>query len=471
MSSHGPFITSKLHPLKAADKINVFNLQQQFVKFSLFSVLLCSEKPLPLTVLLTDNQGDQSAAYQDLQATPLFTCLVKPLRTASDLPSDPTSSAASSSSGTDSRSPCSRFGKPLSNARSLPALSVDTCLNDLAPPPPPEEEWSSPSQALPPPGPCSQTSSPVDSNNRCHVMMVEDPCYTKNNQAPPPSSCPTRKWSCLNLNQPDDVDSPDLPVSSSFNSPSDSASSTPPVSQPIRTCSPSPSQVHRAALPVECWAENVNRYYSSQNAAGGGGGAAQAGEELSELETLYQASLQAPSMHRGSRGVNPQPGGSRPGEDENYSAENLRRLARSLSGTVIGSRPQNPPCSCVSLTKVLFWGAQCPSAWMFPLKPTGAVTWDTGLVSPSPPGTRGPFGASGPSSGQTGALLGALSSARSATSFLQTRDVLTARPVQLMWPDIVQAANSDRDVGRSMSEMFVELQPGAEDQRRPHLCS
>ncbi|XP_047207018.1 inactive ubiquitin carboxyl-terminal hydrolase 54a isoform X2 [Girardinichthys multiradiatus] len=341
-----------------------------------------SEKPLPLTVLLTDNQGDQSAAYQDLQATPLFTCLVKPLPTASDLPYDPASSAASSSPGTDSRSPCSRFGKPLSNARSLPALSVDTCLDDLAPPPPPEEEWSIPSQAPPPPGPCSRTPSPADSNNRCHVMMVEDPCYTKNNQAPPPSSCPTRKWSCLYLNQPDDVDSPDLPVSSSFNSPSDSASSTPPVSQPIRTCSPSPSQVHRAALPVECWAENVNRYYSSQNAAGGRGGAAQAGEELSELETLYQASLQAPSMHRGSRGVNPQPEGSRPGvrrtpsgsgrsktptaeieryayrspvspvqkppagEDENYSAENLRRLARSLSGTVIGSRPQNPPRTC-----------------------------------------------------------------------------------------------------------------------------
>uniref|UniRef100_A0AAX7UN40 USP domain-containing protein n=1 Tax=Astatotilapia calliptera TaxID=8154 RepID=A0AAX7UN40_ASTCA len=36
-------------------------------------------------------------------------------------------------------------------------------------------------------------------------------------------------------------------------------------------------------------------------------------------------------------------------EDESYSAENLRRIARSLSGTVIGSRPQNlaPSHSCV----------------------------------------------------------------------------------------------------------------------------
>ncbi|XP_019222202.1 extensin [Oreochromis niloticus] len=89
-------------------------------------------------------------------------------------------------------------------------------------------------------------------------------------------------------------------------------------------------------------------------------------------------------MHRGSRGVSPQPSGSKPGvrrrqsgpgrsktptaeierdayrtpvaalqkppsaEDESYSAENLRRIARSLSGTVIGSRPQNlaPSHSC-----------------------------------------------------------------------------------------------------------------------------
>lgn len=107
-------------------------------------------------------------------------------------------------------------------------------------------------------------------------------------------------------------------------------------------------------------------------------------EELSELDTLYQASLRAPSMHRGSRGVSPQPTNNKPGvrrllsgsgrsktptaeieryayrtpvtplykppsgEDESYSAENLRRIARSLSGTVIGSRPQNlgPSRSC-----------------------------------------------------------------------------------------------------------------------------
>lgn len=216
--------------------------------------------------------------------------------------------------------------------------------------------------------------------------MVDSP-YTQTKQttsidcnpaprlAPPP--CPTRKWSCLSLDQPD-VDSTRPSISSG------SAPTPPPVNLPASTCSPPANQVHRAAMPVECWADNVNRYYSSQNAAGGG--TAEEGEELSELETLYQASLKAPSMHRGSRGgshgVSPQPGGSRPGvrrmpsgpgrsktptteieryaynspvspvqkppagEDENYSAENLRRLARSLSGTVIGSRPQNSPRSC-----------------------------------------------------------------------------------------------------------------------------
>ncbi|XP_032408642.1 inactive ubiquitin carboxyl-terminal hydrolase 54-like isoform X4 [Xiphophorus hellerii] len=318
-------------------------------------------KPLQLPVLLTEKQGDQSAAGQDHQAPPPFTCLVKPLPPASSLPSDPASS----------RSPCSGFGKPLGSARSLPALAVETNL-----PPPPEEAWPEPSQAPPPQWPCSQTPSPAGGNNRHHEVM-EDHCRNKQatptNLAPPPSSCPTRKWSCLTPDQLDVMDSPSC-----------SAPTAPPVGRPIRSCSPPANQVLRAALPVQRWAENVNRYYNSQHAAA-------EGEELSELETLYQASLQAPSMPRGSRGVSPQPGGSRAavrrtpsgsrrsktptaeiernayrrpvspgeqppaGEDENYSAENLRRLARSLSGTVIGSRPQNLQqnlqCSCVRHTQ------------------------------------------------------------------------------------------------------------------------
>lgn len=40
----------------------------------------------------------------------------------------------------------------------------------------------------------------------------------------------------------------------------------------------------------------------------------QQGEELSELDCLYRASLEAPSMHRGSSHTSPPPPGPRPGE-------------------------------------------------------------------------------------------------------------------------------------------------------------
>ncbi|XP_066534974.1 inactive ubiquitin carboxyl-terminal hydrolase 54a [Hoplias malabaricus] len=146
------------------------------------------------------------------------------------------------------------------------------------------------------------------------------------------------------------------------------------------------------AMPVERWAENVTSYYNSQNALQAS--CSSPTEELSELESLYRASLQAPSIPRGNRGTSPQPTGrqgpaaarrltsghtgtlsrsktptaeieksayrtpayistpaSKPvtcsvnedpvGEDELYSAENLRRIARSLSGTVICGRGDN----------------------------------------------------------------------------------------------------------------------------------
>ncbi|XP_073337660.1 ubiquitin carboxyl-terminal hydrolase 54-like isoform X2 [Pagrus major] len=352
-----------------------------------------SKKPLSLKVLLTEKQAGQSAACQDQQAPPFTPCLVNPLPPKTS--SDPTSSSrAPTGSPMEERragSPCSDFGKPLTNTRSLPALCVDTWeqspLGDVAPPPPPEEadppaQWTVPALARAP--------SPVGSSNRCHLMLEEEQYYTRHHEttppvsdsaarlAPPPPAYLTRKWSCLHLDQPDVVDSPiNPPIISPCHSPPDSPSPAPP---PVRTTSPPPAD-YRAALPVERWAENVNRYYGSQNASGGGGVAAP-DEELSELDSLYQASLLAPSMHRGSRGVSPQPINSRPGvrrllttpgrsktptaeieryayrspvtapqpsgEDESYSAENLRRITRSLSGTVIRSRPQTlgPSRSC-----------------------------------------------------------------------------------------------------------------------------
>ncbi|CAK6981115.1 inactive ubiquitin carboxyl-terminal hydrolase 54a isoform X5 [Scomber scombrus] len=349
-----------------------------------------SEKPLSLQILLTDRLGDQSAARRDQQDPP-----PPPLPDSASRPLAPTGSP-----GEDrrARGPCSGIVKPLINARSLPALSVDTwehgSLGDLPLPPPPEEaelqtQWSAmTSQALPPP-PC-RTPSPVDG---CHLMEVES-YYSRHPQpippprvASPPPTYPTRNWSCLHMEPPDAVDSP---ISSPLYPPPDSASDPPPPPRPGLTTSPPPrpghttlppppSQDYRAALPVERWAENVNRYYGSQNASEVGGGGlggeeAELGEELSELDSLYQASLLAPSMHRGSRGVSPQPTSNKAAvgvrrmlsgsgrsktptaeierhayrtpvkssaEDESYSAENLRRIARSLSGTVIGSRAQN----------------------------------------------------------------------------------------------------------------------------------
>ncbi|KAF1375375.1 hypothetical protein PFLUV_G00219380 [Perca fluviatilis] len=313
-----------------------------------------SEKPLSLQILLTERQGDQSASSLDQQAPPLSPCLVKPLppkmTSLSDLPSGPVAPTGSPREDGRTGGPCSRFGKPPT---------------EVAPPPPPEEaelpsHWPrTPSVSIlalaPPP-------SPVHPIDRSHVRTEEAPFYPRQPPTTPlATSFPTRSWSCLH--PADVVDSPvDPPVVS-------------PVVSPVshKNSPPSPGQDFRAALPVERWAENVNRYYGSQRATGG---EASHGEELSELESLYQASLLAPSMHRGSRGVSPQPTSNKQGlrrmmsgsgrsktptaeierhayrspvtphkppsgEDESYSAANLRRLARSLSGTVIGSRPQN----------------------------------------------------------------------------------------------------------------------------------
>ncbi|XP_056326440.1 inactive ubiquitin carboxyl-terminal hydrolase 54a isoform X2 [Danio aesculapii] len=200
---------------------------------------------------------------------------------------------------------------------------------------------------------------------------------------------PSRNWSCRSLERPD---SRPTALDSSKYSPVDLSSPSSPC--PPFLSSPALEQRPAGPMPVERWAENVNRYYNSQKCAPSGRGSPC--EELSELDSLYQASLKAPSMPRATRGTSPQlanrsgPAVSRKhsagssanlgrsktptaeiersayrtpaystkplqkpvsaaayneplGEDESYSAENLRRIARSLSGTVVGGRTDVPP--------------------------------------------------------------------------------------------------------------------------------
>nr|XP_043873951.1 inactive ubiquitin carboxyl-terminal hydrolase 54-like isoform X2 [Solea senegalensis] len=285
-----------------------------------------SEEPLSLQILLTHRKGDR-AVSQDQQSPPLLP--PKPLS------SDPASVAVAPPTG-DSRTvgPCSL------NRKLLPQSPQKY----EAPPTPPNPMSA---QDPPSPRPHPQTLSSVGTSSGSHVSRV----------APPPVTC-------LHLYTPPD----------DFSVPTDSLSQAPPplTSQCGQRSSPSHNPHPRAAArPVERWAENVNRYYNTQNAAGGAAAAPPGEEELSELDSLYQASLLAPSMHWGSRRLAPQTnayksGGSErsktptaemervayrtvvppvhkppPGEDENYSAENLRRIARTLSGTVIGSRPKH----------------------------------------------------------------------------------------------------------------------------------
>uniref|UniRef100_A0A3P9B7X8 Ubiquitin specific peptidase 54a n=1 Tax=Maylandia zebra TaxID=106582 RepID=A0A3P9B7X8_9CICH len=188
----------------------------------------------------------------------------------------------------------------------------------------------------------THTQTHTDTHADTHMHPQATPPDSSHIPSPPPAPHATRNWSCLYLDQ-DVIDSP---------------------SPPSAPAGPARFPAHSGAARGLVAAALVTP-----------------GEELSELESLYQASLLAPSMHRGSRGVSPQPSGTAdsrrhparvtlgPGrsktptaeierdayrtpiaglqkppsaEDESYSAENLRRIARSLSGTVIGSTPLCP---------------------------------------------------------------------------------------------------------------------------------
>ncbi|TRY92445.1 hypothetical protein DNTS_029599 [Danionella cerebrum] len=213
--------------------------------------------------------------------------------------------------------------------------------------------------------------------------LSQDPQTSDIGQKPIPA--PLHNLSCRSLERPNHR--PAMQDSTLYSA---AEPNMPPSPSPAALSSPALEQRLAFPMPVERWAENVNRYYNSQNFVQSGGGSPC--EELSELDSLYNASLKASSMHRPSPGPSQQLAGrsgltssrklstgfsatlgrsktptaeiersayrtpayctkplqkpvspAAPGEDESYSAQNLRRIARSLSGTVIGGRTDVPP--------------------------------------------------------------------------------------------------------------------------------
>ncbi|XP_036815594.1 inactive ubiquitin carboxyl-terminal hydrolase 54 isoform X3 [Oncorhynchus mykiss] len=402
-----------------------------------------SEQPVPIQILLTDAQEDQPQAVPEATRNTPSPLYVKPLPSSTNSLPEPLSHppvamppsphTGSPTGGFMAEAWGRREGLEMSGVLdnscthvrplhkhatvSLPALCVNgrdesfteggydqtPALPNHQPAAPSHWNSNPPTQTLPTPRPHSRTPSPVShtSEERGDTNMEDaysrrpalgpslPPPAHQNHSSPvpissntsrlgPPSPPPTRNWSGWSLDQPAAFDSP------FYAPPTDSHC---PPSTPIRPgWTPSPASGNYrpgAAMPVERWAENVTRYYNSQAVVGS------PCEELSELDSLYQASLQATSLPRAPSGVSPQPTANkqparkllsgltapgrsktptaeleryayrtpgytssptqhnkpgsceRPlGDDKNYSAENLRRIARSLSGTVIGGRPK-----------------------------------------------------------------------------------------------------------------------------------
>ncbi|MBN3283006.1 UBP54 hydrolase, partial [Polyodon spathula] len=221
--------------------------------------------------------------------------------------------------------------------------------------------------------PTAEHRSPLPLEKREHAPQGLAPFPS----SPPAPPAPTHRiWSSCNLDRPDGADTP-------FYTPPRHSNSVP--------SKPSPRHPPCLAMPLDRWAENVSRHYSSQRDRP----SSPPDEELSELECLYQASLQAHSSSKALQAPGQQgctkpamtrkllsgvtlPGRSKTPtaeierkaysssptytptclsvclfqpvsvkscklpqyDDESYSADNLRRIARSLSGTVIGGRPE-----------------------------------------------------------------------------------------------------------------------------------
>ncbi|XP_029554082.1 inactive ubiquitin carboxyl-terminal hydrolase 54a isoform X2 [Salmo trutta] len=404
-----------------------------------------SEQPVPIQILLTDAQEDQPQAVPEATRNTPSPLYVKPLPSSTNSLPEPLSHppvamppsphTGSPTGGFIAEAWGRREGLEMSGvldnscthvrplhkhaAVSLPALCVDgrdesftegghdqtPALPNHQPAAPSHWNSNPPAQTLPTPRPHSRTPSPVShtSEERGDANMEDaysrwpalgpsqPPPAHQNHSSPvpissntsrlgPPPPPPTCNWSGWSLDQLAAFDSP------FYTPPTDSHCPPSAPIRPGRTPSPASGNYRPgAAMPVERWAENVTRYYNSQAAPVVGSPC----EELSELDSLYQASLQATSLPRAPRGVSPQPTANkqparkllsglaapgrsktptaelercayrtpgytssptqhnkpgsceRPlGDEENYSAENLRRIARSLSGTVIGGRPE-----------------------------------------------------------------------------------------------------------------------------------
>ncbi|XP_055758143.1 inactive ubiquitin carboxyl-terminal hydrolase 54a isoform X2 [Salvelinus fontinalis] len=400
-----------------------------------------SEQPVPIKILLMDVQEDQPQAVLEATRSMPSPLHVKPLPSGTNslpepsshppvsMPPSPHTGSTTGGYVAEARGRWEGLDmsgvlphvRPLHKhaAMSLPALCVDgwdeshtegghdqpPALPNYKPAASPHWNSNPAAQTLPTPHPHSRTPSPVShtSEERGHANMEnvyprrpslcpsQPPPAHQNHSSPVsissntsrlgPPPPPTRNWSGLSLGRPDAVDSP------FYTPPTDSHYPPPAPSRPGRTPSPASGDYRSgAAMPVDHWAENVTRFYNFQPAPVVGSPC----EELSELDSLYQASLQAPSLPRAPRGVSPQPTTnkqparkllsglaapgrsktptaelerhayrtpgytssptqhSKPGscerplaDDENYSAENLRRITRSLSGTVIGGRPEH----------------------------------------------------------------------------------------------------------------------------------
>nr|XP_057907863.1 inactive ubiquitin carboxyl-terminal hydrolase 54-like isoform X2 [Doryrhamphus excisus] len=301
-----------------------------------------SEAPLSQQVLLTHRPDGQSASGQHQQTPP------HPPRNHVMPPAPPTPSSFGSAPSGLPLDDIRVHAPTLVSHRSLPDLdTVDqNPPGEVASPSLPEKWVGAPTQAPPP----LQTPSP----DVAGLIAPMEQFHLGHTRSPPP----TRNWSCLPPDPPEDraVKAP-VNLSPRPRSPQ-------PLIRQVGVWTPCPdgSSSSSSVLPVERWAQNVSRYYSSHNAPALAGG-------LSELDCLYQASLMAPSVQRPGPAASPLPGRAAPRripsgparsktptaemernayrtpvtlttakwsdtEDESYSAENLRRVTRSLSGSV-----------------------------------------------------------------------------------------------------------------------------------------